>query len=74
MYSLQKKPQRAQDYFAQIVMEEKKTQETTTPTPKKVLTKEELAKKRARERALAEQKRKYFEFYDDVKHDGAKEW
>ena len=55
-------------------MEEKKTQETTTPTPKKVLTKEELAKKRARERALAEQKRKYFEFYDDVKHDGAKEW
>ena len=54
-------------------MEEKK--EIQQPTPvKKTLTKEELAKKRARERALAEATRKYFEFYDDVKHDGAKEW
>ena len=56
-------------------MEEKKEDLQPTATPvKKTLTKEELAKKRARERALAEQKRKYFEFYDDVKHDGAKEW
>ena len=73
MYSLQKESQRAKNYFTKIVMEEKK--EIQQPTPvKKTLTKEELAKKRARERALAEAKRKYFEFYDDVKHDGAKEW
>ena len=57
-------------------MDEKKvTEQVVAPSPtKKTPTKEELAKKRARERALAEQKRKYFEFYDDVKHDGAKEW
>ena len=55
-------------------MEEKKDTQVTPQPPKKGLTKEELAKKRARERALAEAKRKYFEFYDDVKHDGAKEW
>ncbi len=54
-------------------MEENKTT-PVTPTPKKVLTPKELAAKRARERALAEAKRKYFEYYDDVKHDGAKEW
>ena len=53
--------------------ENKETKATTTPI-KKTPTKEELAKKRAKERALAEAKRKYFEFYDDVKHDGAKEW
>ncbi|MBO7178520.1 MAG: hypothetical protein J6V69_05410 [Clostridia bacterium] len=53
--------------------ENKETTVTTTPV-KKTPTKEELAKKRAKERALAEAKRKYFEFYDDVKHDGAKEW
>ena len=55
-------------------MEEKKTITTPSSSARKPLTKEELAKKRARERALAEQKRKYFEFYDDVKHEGAKEW
>ncbi len=55
-------------------MEEKKDIQVASQPQKKVLTKEELAKKRARERALAEAKRKYFEFYDDVKHDGAKEW
>lgn len=54
-------------------MEEKKDNSVTVPQ-KKTPTKEELAKKRARERALAEAKRKYFEYYDDVKHDGAKEW
>ncbi len=55
-------------------MEEKTTPPVTSTTLKKVLTPKELAAKRARERALAEAKRKYFEFYDDVKHDGAKEW
>lgn len=75
MYSLQTQPQRTQNHFAPLIMEEKKEVLQPTATPvKKTLTKEELAKKRARERALAEQKRKYFEFYDDVKHDGAKEW
>lgn len=53
---------------------EKKEQPQAQTQPKKPLTKEELAKKRARARALADAKRKYFEFYDDVKHDGAKEW
>ena len=74
MYSLQKESRRAQNHFTKIVMEEKKDIQVAPQPQKKVLTKEELAKKRARERALAEAKRKYFEFYDDVKHDGAKEW
>ena len=32
------------------------------------------AKKRAEARRLAEEKRRYFEYYDDVKHDRNKEW
>ena len=47
-------------------------EQKTTPTPK--LTKDELARRKAKLRAQQEAKRKYFEFYDDVKHDGAKEW
>ncbi|MBR2349320.1 MAG: hypothetical protein IKA77_01700 [Clostridia bacterium] len=47
-------------------------QEQTIVRPK--LTKEELARRKAKLRAQQEAKRKYFEFYDDVKHDGAKEW
>ncbi len=59
-----------------VIPEEGK--ETDAPCAEETAAKERAAREARRKRmaaiAAAEAKRRYFEYYDDVKHDRNKEW